>query len=330
MKILINIGITLLIVLVGFYILVFYVPLGALESNNNIGTSVTTILGTDTISGSRTTINNNFTALNNGKVEVSTTSMTQLTGIGTITTGTWNATAIAVNKGGTGTTTPTANMVMIGNGASGFKVIGTGVSAQALISNGSGSDPSWQSVITDQTQAYNWTNLHTFGLGMIVTASSTLTATTTFNGWITSNNASTTVYGDLKVMGNISGTTYYGGRQKCVGHLSINAATGNGTQAVTCGFAPQVILFTAQAPADQQSSIGWSDGVNNYSHGIWNNGGTYTGTSSSVYAVSVELTSGSLYYLYGTTTINSTGFVFNYVTYNNGTTYVKLIDYIAF
>ena len=66
-------------------------------------------------------------------------SYTGITGVGTLTAGTWNATAIGVAYGGTGlTTTPTAGQVPIGNG-SGYTLAqltqGTGIT----ITNGSGS-----------------------------------------------------------------------------------------------------------------------------------------------------------------------------------------------
>lgn len=44
-----------------------------------------------------------------------------ITTLGTIGTGTWNASTIAVNKGGTGTTSHTANKVLTGNGTSAIK-----------------------------------------------------------------------------------------------------------------------------------------------------------------------------------------------------------------
>lgn len=140
-----------------------YAPIAWFETQAKqvFGTSITTINGSDTLSNSRTTINNNFSALNSGKVENSdlyaTTTMTQITSlpnlitsalqtVGTIMTGVWNGTAIGVGYGGTGTTTPTSNQVIIGNGSSGFKVIGFGTSGQFLQSNGNATAPSWNTI----------------------------------------------------------------------------------------------------------------------------------------------------------------------------------------
>jgi hypothetical protein len=137
----------------------------------NLGTTISTITGTETVSYAlKTTTNNNFTALNNGKVETSTTTMYLITSlpnlatapnlatIGTITTGIWNATAIPVNKGGTGSTSPSLYQVMLGNGSNGLTVASsTGTTGQYLVSNGTGAYPSWQTSAIDQTLDYNLT-----------------------------------------------------------------------------------------------------------------------------------------------------------------------------
>lgn len=159
-----------------------FVPIDyVLPETTNLG-AITTINGSDTISSSRTTINNNFTDLDTRKFSLSdwyaTTSATQLVKVGTLTTGTWNATAIGVSYGGTGTTSPTSNQVMIGNGSSGFKVVGFGNSGEFLQSNGTGAAPSWASSAVNTASNYTWTGLHTFSGGMLITASSTHNATT--------------------------------------------------------------------------------------------------------------------------------------------------------
>src|SRR3990167_2366546 len=73
------------------------------------------------------------------------TSASSLATVGTITTGTWSADVIAVNKNGTGTTSPTSDQVILGNGSSGLKVVnGFGTSGQFLTSNGVSTAPTWQ------------------------------------------------------------------------------------------------------------------------------------------------------------------------------------------
>jgi hypothetical protein len=167
-----SIVITLLI-LIGVY---YFVPVW---QSDFIGTTLTTLNGTDTMNNFPTVYNANNAAINAGKIEVSTTSLgllttaANLTSVGTITSGTWSGTVIAVAKGGTGTTSPTLNMVILGNGTAGFKVVnGFGTSGQSLVSTGSGSAPTWQSVGVNQADNYTWTGLHIFN------ASTTLNATT--------------------------------------------------------------------------------------------------------------------------------------------------------
>ena len=186
-----NISISVLITFVILVGVFYFVPIGMFENplniNQPLGTTITTISGTDTISGSRTTINNNFSALNSGKIESSTTTLplittlSNLTTIGTIISGGWTGTAIGVGYGGTGTTSPSLNLVMLGNTTSGFKVVnGFGTTGQFLTSNGVNSAPTWQTSSVDQGIAYTWTGLHTFNTtGAIFNASTTFNATTT-------------------------------------------------------------------------------------------------------------------------------------------------------
>lgn len=64
---------------------------------------------------------------------------TSLTTVGTISTGTWNATAIGVSKGGTGlTSTPIDGQLAIGNGT-GYTLATLSAGANISITNGSGS-----------------------------------------------------------------------------------------------------------------------------------------------------------------------------------------------
>jgi hypothetical protein len=155
-----------------------YLPLGAFDSEPLFGTSITTINGSDTLSASRTVINNNFSALNAGKIEVSSssiaaiTTLLNLTSVGTIGTGIWRGTGIEVGYGGTGTTTPSRYLVILGNGTAGLTVASsTGTSGQFLTSNGAGAYPSWQTSAINQADNYNWTGLHNFTAGIMASSS---------------------------------------------------------------------------------------------------------------------------------------------------------------
>ena len=56
--------------------------------------------------------------------------------LGTITSGTWNGTTIAVANGGTGVTTLTSNGVLIGNGTSAITTVVPSTNGNVLTSNG--------------------------------------------------------------------------------------------------------------------------------------------------------------------------------------------------
>ncbi len=149
----------------------------------NLGTTITTINATDLIKDSRTTINTNFANLNSGKIEVSTTTLPLLTTlsnlstVGTITSGIWQGTVIDVARQGTGTTSPTANYIILGNGASGFKVVNSlGTSGQLLTSAGVGNPPIWATPSVDLTVDYDWTGNHNF------MASTSFNISSVFNG----------------------------------------------------------------------------------------------------------------------------------------------------
>src|SRR3990167_7025289 len=129
-----------------------YVPLSIFEiikGEPKLGVSITTIQGTDTLSSSRAVINTNFSNLNNGKIENSTTSVASITTlasltsasslatVGTITSVVWSGTTLTVSAGGTGSTTLSANHVLLGNGTTQLKVVdGLGTSGQFLHSQG--------------------------------------------------------------------------------------------------------------------------------------------------------------------------------------------------
>jgi hypothetical protein len=59
-----------------------------------------------------------------------------ITTLGTIATGTWNASTITVAKGGTGATTLTANGVIVGNGTSAVSTVAPSTNGNVLTSNG--------------------------------------------------------------------------------------------------------------------------------------------------------------------------------------------------
>ena len=69
---------------------------------------------------------------------VTVTNQSNIAGVGTITSGTWNATDIGVQHGGTGVGTLTANGVLIGNGTSNVTAVDMTTKGHILLGDGSG------------------------------------------------------------------------------------------------------------------------------------------------------------------------------------------------
>jgi hypothetical protein len=69
-----------------------------------------------------------------------------ITTLGTVATGTWNATAIAANKGGTGQTAYTIGDILFASSASALSKLAAVATGSALISGGVGAAPSWGKV----------------------------------------------------------------------------------------------------------------------------------------------------------------------------------------
>ena len=184
MQILLTTVVTVVVALASAFGVYNYLPLGILgfehEGVPRFGATITNIAGTDTLSSSRTTINDNFTNLNNGKIENSTTSVAAITTlsnlvtVGTLTSGSLGSgfTAVVVARGGTGSTTLSSNQVLLGNGTGNIGTVsGWGSSGQFLTSGGGVAAPTWTTSAVSLSDNYTWTGTHTFN-----------TATTTHNG----------------------------------------------------------------------------------------------------------------------------------------------------
>jgi len=166
------------------------IPVGELK----FGSTIVNITGTDKLKDFPAAYNATVNSLNATKLEISdfaaTTSMPNLAGVGTITSGTWNATAIAVNRGGTGLTSYTAGDILYATGATTLAKLGIGADGQLLTL--SGGLPVWGSPTVDLTQDYSWTGHHIFSSLFATNASSTNATTTSLNvsGSATVNNLS--------------------------------------------------------------------------------------------------------------------------------------------
>ncbi len=186
------------------------------------GVSITTINSTDLISSLPTSLNANFSALNQ-KMESATTSVASITTlsnlvtVGALSSGSLASgfTAVTVPLGGTGSTTLSLNQLLLGNTTSGLKVVsGYGITGQFLTSQGNGAAPAWTTSSVDLGIAYAWTGLHTFSAGLTSGTSTigSLHATSTLLVGGTANitgsvniggTATTTTNGNLEVNQNL-------------------------------------------------------------------------------------------------------------------------------
>jgi hypothetical protein len=134
-------------------------------------------------------IDTNFINLNTDKLEASFTGNSNLVTLGTVTTGTWSADTIAVNKGGTGQTSYTNGQILIGNttGNTLTKTTITGTSDQITVTNGAGSITlsTPQSIATSSNVQFN-------SIGVNASASGTA-------GEIRASNQITSYYSDERL-----------------------------------------------------------------------------------------------------------------------------------
>jgi hypothetical protein len=110
-------------------------------------------VGTYTAGNGLQLISNQFSVKANGTtIDVSSSGIkisdtypgqTSITTLGTIATGTWNATTIAVAKGGTGLTSYTIGDIIYASGATTLSTLADVATGNALISGGVGAAPTW-------------------------------------------------------------------------------------------------------------------------------------------------------------------------------------------
>lgn len=267
MPILINIVVSTAILVAGMNVPAHWFNVSNyFHSVPKFGTAFTTLAGTNTLSTFPTTYNANLVLTPN------LTTDNTFTGKGTFATGVFtnlfatsslidtltltNPLGVAYN--GTGTTSPTTNQVILGNGSNGFKVIGFGTTGQFFTSNGTGSAPSWTTSAIDQSLAYTWTGLHIFNTaGLISNASSTFStrlnvaaSDTSTNGLClrgncyafpitaTASGTSLMTDGAGNLSFNFATSTYAAGIMTATSS-SIGSLSQNEVQ--TVGFAPQFI-----------------------------------------------------------------------------------------
>ena len=121
---------------------------GALAYASPPGGSYTGTAGSITLTGSAFSIDPSYVG------------QTSITTLGTVATGTWNATAISAVKGGTGQTGYTVGDLLYASSTTALSKLAAGTATHVLTSNGAGAAPSWQAGgggvgLTNWTEAVN-------------------------------------------------------------------------------------------------------------------------------------------------------------------------------
>jgi hypothetical protein len=146
-----------------------------------------------------------------------TGSYTGITGVGTLTAGTWNATTIAVGYGGTGLTSYTIGDLVYASGATTLASLADVATGNALISGGVGAAPSYGKIgLTTHVSgtlpvANGGTNLTSYTIGDLVYASGTTTLASladvaTGNALISGGVGAAPSYGKIGLTTHVSGT----------------------------------------------------------------------------------------------------------------------------
>jgi hypothetical protein len=127
-------------------------------------------------------------------------SYTGITGVGTLTAGTWNATTIGVAYGGTGLTSYAAGDIVYASGATTISKLALGTSGQ---------------VLTAGASAPQYVDQSTLSVGSATTAGSV-------NNSVTFNNGGT---------GDVSGTTFNGSAARTISYNTVGAPSVSGANA---------------------------------------------------------------------------------------------------
>ena len=176
-------------------------------------------------------------------------SYTGITGVGTLTAGTWNASAIGAQFGGTGSANLTADNVILGNGANAVKVVAPGTANNVLTSNGTtwvsqaagGGFAAGTVLIFAQTNApTGWTKNTSTGDNSALRVT---TGTASTGGSV----AFTTAFASQTPSGTIGNTTATNQAFTPAGSVSITAVSGS---------AGATTLSTPQIPSHTHAGAG--------------------------------------------------------------------------
>ena len=109
----------------------------------------------------------------------------QITTVGTITTGVWSGSTIAVNKGGTGATTLASNGVLYGNGTGAVKATAVNAGTKQFLTQTSSGVPTWAGVVRGDLPSGSLTSGNDTNVILTIEngANATLTSTKVTASW---------------------------------------------------------------------------------------------------------------------------------------------------
>jgi len=144
-----------------------------------------------------------------------TAAQTNITSVGTIGTGTWEATDVAVAHGGTGASTLTANGVLIGNGTSAVTAVDLSTKGKILIGDGSGNPQAL--AVGSNNYVLTADSSETTGIKWAALTSAAIDGTA--NG---SNNRIAT-YSSSTALNGEANLTFDGSALQCTGTLTVGS-----------------------------------------------------------------------------------------------------------
>lgn len=201
---------------------------------------------------------------------------TSITTLGTVTTGTWNASAIGAAYGGTGLTTIAANGIMQGNGTSAVSTIPPGAAGTVLVSDGTAA--SFDTLDNSSLSAGTYTN---------ITGVGTLTAGTLGSGFTTVSVAlgGTGQTSVTAAFDALAPTTTQGDMIYYNGSDNVRLAKGTALQQLrmnSAATAPEWFTSTAKTAVELSSDVAFT-----------------ATTFSSITGMSFSVTSGTKYRFFG-------------------------------
>ena len=109
----------------------------------------------------------------------------KITTVGTITTGTWSGSTIAVNRGGTGATSFTSNGVLYGNGTGAIKATAVNAGTKQFLTQASSGAPTWSGIVREDLPSGSLTSGDDTNVVLTITngANATMTETKVTASW---------------------------------------------------------------------------------------------------------------------------------------------------